>query len=106
MTKRISDAVWFNEFDLCSAEHLAEASGLSMDEVRDLVDSGVIVPVDAKAEPARFHLHAIVTVRSARRLRDDFELDRNGVAVALALLRRIRFLETELQDLAATSDRR
>ena len=39
----------------------------------------------------------VVTVRTARRLRDDFELDRNGVALALTLLRRIAQLEAEVR---------
>ncbi|WP_369125181.1 chaperone modulator CbpM, partial [Cryobacterium sp. RTS3] len=36
------------------------------------------------------------SARTARRLRDDFELDGHGLAVALNLLRRIRELEAQL----------
>jgi chaperone modulatory protein CbpM len=95
MTEQPTDAIWLNESDVCSIEHLADVSGLSLDEVRDLVDSGVILPVRTE-EPASFPLHYVVTVITARRLRDDFELDRHGVAVALMLVQRIRQLEAEL----------
>jgi len=39
--------------------------------------------------------------RTARRLRDDFDLDAAGLAVAVNLLGRIRELELELQALSA-----
>jgi chaperone modulatory protein CbpM len=40
-------------------------------------------------------------VRTARRLRQDLELDPHGVALLLPLLERIRALEDELRDLRA-----
>ena len=58
--------------------------------------SGVIWPADAAVQPRSFHLLHVVTVRQARRLRDDFELDSNGVALAMTLLRRISVLERAL----------
>jgi chaperone modulatory protein CbpM len=93
---QVTSAVWLNEGEVCTIEELAEASGLSRDEVDDLVVSGVIWPADAAAQPHRYHLLHVVTVRQARRLRDDFELDSNGVALAMTLLRRIRALELAL----------
>ena len=96
MTYELTDAVWLNQSDVCSIEHLAEVSGLSVEEIDDLVASGVIEAADV---PKRcFHLLHIVTVRQARRLRDDFQLDRNGVALAMALLRRIDSLEAALAE--------
>lgn len=96
MNIQVSEAVWLDESGVCSIEHLAQISGLTLDEVRDLVDNGVIRPVDECADPPVFHLRCIVTVNTARRLRDDFELDRRGLSVALTLLQRIRALEAEL----------
>jgi chaperone modulatory protein CbpM len=91
-----SDLIWLNESDVCSIEQLVEVSGLSLDEIQELVQNGAIVPVDDKKPPS-FHLHYIVDARTARRLRDDFELDRHGMALALMLLRRIHELESRLQ---------
>ncbi|WP_426175321.1 chaperone modulator CbpM [Massilia sp. TWR1-2-2] len=91
-----SHAVWLGEDEDCTIEHLADVSGLSVDEVEDLVVSGVIWPADAVTEPRCFHLLHVVTLRQARRLRDDFELDSNGVALAMTLLRRIKVLERAL----------
>jgi chaperone modulatory protein CbpM len=97
MNIQVADSIWLNDNGVCSSEQLAEVSGLSIDEVNDLIDSGVIAPVDPNARPPSFRLHYIVTVNTARRLRDDFELDRHGVALALTLLQRIDELENALQ---------
>lgn len=96
MNLPVTPAIWLGEGEVCTIEHLADVSGLSLDEVKDLVISGVIWPVDASTQRCCFHLMHVVTVRQARRLRDDFELDSNGVALAMTLLRRIRVLEQAL----------
>jgi chaperone modulatory protein CbpM len=97
MRTPVVDAVWLNDTMLCSAEQLAEVSGLTIEDVRDLIDAGVIVPVDDKMQSRSFALRSLVAARTARRLRDDFELDRHGVALALTLLQRIDELDAELQ---------
>ena len=96
MSLQVVNALWLGEVDVCTIEHLAEVSGLCVDEIEDLAVSGVIWPADAAAQPRCYHLLHVVTVRQARRLRDDFELDRNGVALAMTLLRRISVLEQAL----------
>jgi chaperone modulatory protein CbpM len=108
MTIDTSDWVWLNDREVCSAAYLAEASGLSGEEIDELVAMGVLVPVNAAADVAEapvqsmsFHLHCVVTVKAARRLRDDFELDRNGMVLALTLLQRIDALQDELGELRA-----
>ncbi len=98
MTMQVTQAAYLNETTVCSIEHLVEVSGLSPEEIADLVENGLMEPADAAASPPAFHLRHVVTVRQARRLRDDFELDRNGLALAMALLRRIESLEQALQE--------
>lgn len=96
MSMQVTRAVWLNETAICSIDHLVEVSGLSFEEIRNLVDDGLIEPVDAANSASVFHLVHVLTARQARRLRDDFELDRNGLALALTLLRRIDTLEKAL----------
>jgi chaperone modulatory protein CbpM len=90
-----------DDANICSFDELANVSGLTSDEVALLVDSGVLVPVDAVASTLVFHLHYMVVATTARRLRDDFELEGHGLALALTLLRRVREAETELAALRA-----
>ncbi|MFN7095973.1 MAG: chaperone modulator CbpM [Gammaproteobacteria bacterium] len=91
-----TETIWLNEVAECSFEHLAEVSGLTVTELQQLVDLGVIVPANQKPEHCVFQMDYIVIARKARRLRDDFELDLHGMAVALQLLQRIQQLELEL----------
>lgn len=88
--------IWLNEQARCSAQNLVEVSGLSAEELDDLIENGVIAPADVNAQPISFPLRYVVVACMARRLRDDFELDRHGVTLAMTLIRRIEELETEL----------
>lgn len=97
MTLQVTAAVWLNETEICSTEHLVELSGLSLEEIDDLVEDGLMEPTDASTPARSFHLLHVVTARQARRLKDDFELDRNGLTLAMTLLRRIESLEQALR---------
>jgi chaperone modulatory protein CbpM len=105
------EAVWLHEGQACSFLTLIEASGLTGEEVQWLMESGALMPLsapqaDAQADPqARENLSfpaaALPVARLARRLRDDFELDRAGLALALRLMQRIDLLEQEVEQLRA-----
>lgn len=97
MIVRVTDSIWLNGSEVCTVEQLAEVSGLSTDEIADLIENGIITPVDDRAQPLAFRMESMVTARTARRLRDDFDLDRHGVALALILLAQIEDLEAELR---------
>jgi chaperone modulatory protein CbpM len=96
MNVNVEEWIWLNDAGVCPAQYLIEVSGLSNDELADLIDNGIIVPVDENTVPRSFSMRHVVTATQARRLRDDFELDRHGVALAMTLLRRIDALEAEL----------
>jgi chaperone modulatory protein CbpM len=91
-----SEWIWLNDQNVCSAQHLIEVSGLSDEELDELINNGVIMPVDEHAQQKTFLLHYVVVAKNARRLRDDFELDRHGLALALTLMKRIDELQAEL----------
>lgn len=96
-----SDSIWLSETGVCRIEHLVEVSGLSLEEVQDLLHTGVIAPTQSDVQPFFFELRHVMTVKTARRLRDDFQLDANGVALALTLVRRIDELEAQVAALQA-----
>lgn len=96
---------WLDDSAACSPERLAELSGLSVAEIRELTEIGVLVPEEEAASPS-YRLDYVMMVRSARRLRDDFELDNRGMALAMALLRRIDELEAAVAALDARRPRR
>lgn len=100
----VSHWIWLNDQAVCSAQHLAEISGLTLAEIDELIANRVIVPVDESGNPPAFALRWVVTATTARRLRDDFELDRNGVSLALTLMQRIEDLESQIDGLRARLD--
>jgi hypothetical protein len=92
---------WLHERYELSLAELCELSGLSESEVRILVDFGAIAPADPDARDWTFSADRLVVARSASRLRRDFDLDPQGLALAIALLERVRDLEEQLRDLRA-----
>ena len=98
---KIERAMWLHEQHELLLEELCELSGLSEAELRELVDYGVLAPIDSHAQHWTFSADRLIVARSARRLRKDFDLDPHGVALAVTLLERVRDLEAELRDLRA-----
>jgi chaperone modulatory protein CbpM len=106
MRLELTEVVWLHEHHALSVNQLAELSGLSEAEINELVDYGAIAPMDTDAAQRIFEAQCLVAARTARRLRDDFDLNTHGVALALILLDRVRDLETQLDDLRARLPRR
>lgn len=101
MESRVLDAVWLNGSGSCTLVHLAEVSGLDSAELQMLVDSGALRPLEEAGDPPSFAPAAMQSARIARRLRDDFELNPGGLALAMRLLERVDALERELERLRA-----
>ncbi|RPJ48753.1 MAG: hypothetical protein EHM16_01505 [Betaproteobacteria bacterium] len=92
---------WLTEDHAFSLAELAELSGLSEAELRELVDYGAVTPIDPESSPWVFSGKCLLTVRTACRLRISFDLEPYGVALMVTLLERIQELETQLRELRA-----
>lgn len=101
MALHITESVWLNTSGSCTLQHLLDVSGLTEDNIHDLIDTGIIEPSNRDPSNYYFPANTIVIARTARRLRDDFELDSDGLLLALNLLRRVDHLETEIAALRA-----
>jgi chaperone modulatory protein CbpM len=101
VTLEITETLWLDEHGSVTIVELSECSGLTESELRELVDIGALEPLDAAAPQWSFGSRCIVAARAASRLRDDFELNTSGLAVALSLLERIEALESEVQRVRA-----
>ena len=106
MKVELTEVLWLDGRQELSLGELAGLSGLSEAELQELMDYGILVPVEPGATPPLFGAGCIVTARAACRLRTDFELDAPALALALTLLGRVRELETQLRDLSAQFPRR
>jgi len=96
------EGIWLTNDPIPLVEFL-ELSGISETELRELIDYGALLPIDPSADPWQFHAACLLTVRTARRLRESFDLELDGVAVIITLLDRIRDLERQLNGLLALS---
>ncbi len=96
-----ADPVWLTENHAFSLAELAELTGLTEAELRELVDYGAVTPIDPESSPWVFSGKCLLTVRTACRLRISFDLEPHGVALMVTLLERIQELETQLRELRA-----
>ncbi len=93
--------LWLDDAHQVSIHELIEHSGLNTDDIYELVDSGVLHPINVADTPWTFSAACVVTVRRATRLRNELELDPHALALALSLMDQIRALESELSILRA-----
>lgn len=77
---------------------LQQASGLSSQEIVEFVEVGVFEQVSADRQTWAFSARCIGQARTALRLRKDFELNTEGIALALTYLDRIHTLEARLRE--------
>ena len=96
MKLQLTEALWLDQAGAVTLMELAECSGLTESELRELVELGALAPMDAEAAQLHFAADCIVAARTASRLRHDFELDSHGVALVLSLLDRVQELELAL----------
>lgn len=105
MRIEIVQAISVDELRQYTFTEVAECSGLSEADLRVLTEAGVFEPLEASAQPSVFSGTTVRLAQTARRLRDDFELDVPAVAVAVQLVSRIRELEEQLKSFKARMSR-
>jgi hypothetical protein len=96
--------VWLHARARLRLVELSDACGLTQEVLRDLVEFGVLEPADAAA--MEFAADCLPSLRTAARLRADFELETHALALVLSYLRRIEELESRVQALVAQMPRK
>jgi chaperone modulatory protein CbpM len=97
-------AALFTEHSEVALDELMHASGLTAEEIVELVEHGVFTPISVSparlpSSAWRFSATIIAISRRAGRLKADFDLNVSGLALALTYLERIEALEQELNRL-------
>jgi chaperone modulatory protein CbpM len=110
MRLELTEVLWFEQHELSLSE-LADISGLPRALLEELLDCGAIAPLQVVPEGVsvpelRFGAAALRAARTAHRLRVDFELDVQALAVALSLVARVEELEAQLRELRARQPQR
>jgi len=95
-----TEMMWLDERHQVNLDELVALSGMSLEELRTLLDSGAIVPCNAetqtKEDELQFSSHYIDTIRTLVRLQQAFELEQNALSLMMVFLERIQNLEREL----------
>ena len=105
MNTEMTGTAWLGDDHAFSMTELADLSGLSEPELRELVEYGVVKPVNPDGVAWIFSGECLLVVRTAYRLRTHFELELQGVALTVSLLERIRGLELLVRSLRAQQPR-
>lgn len=94
----LADSIILDEQHEISLHELAELSGMTSEELYHLVDNGVLIPINPEAAIWQFNSHYVISIRTLCRLKQDFELETNSLALMLIFLERIRTLEDQLNE--------
>jgi chaperone modulatory protein CbpM len=96
-----ADWDWLDASDTVSQKELSRVCGLRTDELDELIEYGALLPAASVQSDLLFSAGYIVPLRTAGKLRRDFDLDLFAVAVLLEYLGRIDVLEARVRALQA-----
>lgn len=101
MQQQASEWIWLDTRETVTVSELSEVCGLSTAELSELVDYGALTPVTVDREVRVFSASWVSPLRTAGKLRRDFDLELFSVAVLVGYLNRIETLERELKAVRA-----
>ncbi|CRY55370.1 MULTISPECIES: chaperone modulator CbpM [Yersinia] len=84
---------------------LCQSTGIMQDELVEVVELGVIVPLESTDSVWIFDAKALSNLKRAQRLQHELDLDWSGVAMTLTLLERVEQLKKENEQLRRQLDR-
>jgi chaperone modulatory protein CbpM len=87
--------------EIISLPELAQCCGMSPAELDELVDYNALVPLPDAAPERAFSARWVTPLRSASKMRLDFDLDLFTVAILLGQLVQIELLQRQLEALRA-----
>jgi chaperone modulatory protein CbpM len=101
MKAQVVEVTWLDARETVTVTELSRACGLSAAELDELVEYGALAPLQRDHAERAFSAEWIVPLRTAGKLRHDFDLDLFAVAILLGYLNRIEELEREVKSLRA-----
>lgn len=96
--------LWLDEVQSVTLPELARVCGISTDDVDELVEYGALQPLQtgpSQADLRLFSADCVTRMRTASKLRLDFDLDLFAVALLLDHIQRIETLEQKVRSLQA-----
>lgn len=101
MKQQAPEWTWLDTRETVTFSQLSEACCLSATELKDLVEYGALTPLLIEREAQVFSASWVSPLRTASKLRRDYDLELFSVAMLVDYLSRIETLERELQAVRA-----
>lgn len=92
---------WLDTGTALDLTELSRVCELSSAELMELIDYGALLPLDASATELRFSAQCLTPLRTAARLRREFDLDLFAASVVMQYVYRIETLEAKVHSLQA-----
>lgn len=101
MEQQQLDVAWLDEREAVTLAELAQICALSVAELDELMDYGALVPMQDVRQERLFSAECVMPLRTAGKLRQDFDLDLFTVGLLLGYLNSIEALERQVRSLQA-----
>jgi chaperone modulatory protein CbpM len=101
MGAQAMEGEWVDARENLTRSELSLASGLTDEELGELIEYGALKPIAPQQHAPRFSPDTIAALKEAARLRRDFDLDLFAVALLLQYVTRIDALERQVHSLQA-----
>jgi chaperone modulatory protein CbpM len=95
------ESIWLDARQTLDVFELSRVCGMSTHDLDELVDYGALAPVQADQMERCFSATCVMSLRTASKLRADFDLDLFAVAVLLDYIDRVDALSRQVRALQA-----
>lgn len=102
-TIQLENGSWLEASETISLSELSRTCAISDGELMELVDYGALKPLGAPSGARVFSAACVATLRTACRIRREYDLELFTVALLMRYLNRIDELERELRTMQAQS---
>lgn len=103
MTAQSSNAIWPEMADTLGLADLAVACAMSSDDLEELVEFGALLPLSSPTMEPVFSIGCMTALRTAEKLRRDYDLDLFAMVIIMDFLQRIERLELQVKSLTICS---
>ena len=101
MKKQPHEWIWPEASETISISELSRTCQLSIGDLDELIEYGALAPMQREADELVFSAACAPALRTACKLRQDYDLDLFTVALLMEYLNRIEALEREIRSLHA-----
>jgi chaperone modulatory protein CbpM len=105
MTALRVEAIWPEMADTVGFADLAVACAISPEDLQELMEFGALAPLEPAAAEPVFAIGCMAALRTAEKLRRDYDLDLFVVVILMDYLRRIEQLESQIRSLESSFSR-